>query len=143
MNIVNPKGLKHSQDFLDAFHYTQRGTARRFQLGKLVFLHRDKKYYGSIKVAHEFADYYVDKALEYRRCQLKSNNLGIKNEPKNYDKSHRLVLVHAMGMENDNRKDLRNPILHGRWLKPFNSSDLSNKTDWDNISYRHTPSSNT
>jgi len=102
-----------SEEFLDAFHYAQKGTARRLQLGKLAFLYRDQKYYESIKVAHAFADRYVDKALEYRRTHLavKKENVSDDDTP-----GRKVVLLHDMAMETDNRVDLRNQILHGRNL---------------------------
>ncbi|KAM7195362.1 hypothetical protein V8F33_006703 [Rhypophila sp. PSN 637] len=39
-------------------------------MGKLAFLYRDKKYYRAIKIAHAFADHYVEKAVEYRKCRV-------------------------------------------------------------------------
>ncbi|TGO42061.1 hypothetical protein BHYA_0013g00650 [Botrytis hyacinthi] len=66
MDMLSPEQPVRSQEFLDAFHYGQFGTGRRLQLGKLAFLYRDKKYYDSIKVAHAFADFYFEKAIEYR-----------------------------------------------------------------------------
>lgn len=112
MNILNEHEPVRSQEFLDAFHYAQKGTGRRLQLGKLAFLYRDKKYEESVKVAHHFADYYVDKAIEYRQ-----NYLGAKGRKGTaFDDDmpgQRVVLLHDMAMATDNRKDLRNQILHG------------------------------
>ncbi|TGO52683.1 hypothetical protein BOTNAR_0317g00080 [Botryotinia narcissicola] len=77
MDMLSPEQPVRTQEFLDAFHYGQFGTGRRLQLGKLAFLYRDKKYYDSIKVAHAFADFYVDKAIEYRADRLYSQALRL------------------------------------------------------------------
>ena len=114
MNILDVKEPQQSQEFLDAFHYAQQGTGRRLQLGKLAFLYRDKKYYESIKVAHAFADYYVDKAIEYRRSRLAAKDAGLGSLPDEDTPGRHIVLLHEMAMETDNREDLRNQIMHGR-----------------------------
>ncbi|KAK3322707.1 cytochrome P450 [Apodospora peruviana] len=112
MNILNEKEPERSQEFLDAFHYAQKGTGRRLQLGKLAFLYRDKKYYESIKVAHAFADYYVDKAIEYRKRRLAAAEKGDSGLSDDDTPGRRVVLLHDMAMETDNRVDLRNQIMH-------------------------------
>ncbi|KAK3369963.1 putative cytochrome P450 alkane hydroxylase [Podospora didyma] len=112
MNILNQKEPQRSQDFLDAFHYAQQGTGKRLQLGKLAFLYCDKKYYESIKVAHAFADYYVDKAIEYRRSHLADKGVNLETFSDEDASKHKVVLLHDMAMETDNREDLRNQILH-------------------------------
>ncbi|TGO12463.1 hypothetical protein BTUL_0088g00400 [Botrytis tulipae] len=96
MDMLSPEQPVRSQEFLDAFHY-----------GKLAFLYRDKEYYDSIKVAHAFADFYVDKAIEYPIDRLS------KKEPAQKDKSgYKYVLLHDMAMQTDNRNELRSQILH-------------------------------
>lgn len=114
MNILDVKELQQSQDFLDAFHYAQQGTGRRLQLGKLAFLYRDKKYYESIKVAHAFADYYVDKAVEYRRSLIAEKDAKVASMPDDDTQGRNIVLLHEMALETDNRKELRNQIMHGQ-----------------------------
>lgn len=113
MRILDEKEPQRSQDFLDAFHYAQRGTGRRLQLGKLAFMYCDKKYYDSIKVAHAFADYYVDKAIEYRKKRLgageKLDSISDEDTP-----GRNIVLLNEMAMETDDRTDLRNQIMRGR-----------------------------
>jgi hypothetical protein len=113
MRILDEKEPQRSQDFLDAFHYAQQGTGRRLQLGKLAFMYRDKKYYESIKVAHAFADYYVDKAIGYRKSRLAAGDKidSISGED---TLGRNIVLLNEMAMETDDRKDLRNQIMHGR-----------------------------
>ncbi|TVY64172.1 Cytochrome P450 monooxygenase lepH, partial [Lachnellula suecica] len=113
MRILDVKEPQRSQEFLDAFHYAQQGTGKRLQLGKLAFLHRDKKYYESIKVAHTFADYYVDKAIEYRRSRLAEKRTNASISSTDDTPGHNIVLLHEMAMETDNREDLRNQIMHG------------------------------
>jgi hypothetical protein len=114
MNILDAEEPQRSQDFLDAFHYAQQGTGRRFQLGKLAFLHRDKKYYESIKVAHAFADSYVDKAIEYRRNHLEKGSKSIERPIGEDNGRQKTILLHDMALETDDRIDLRNQIMHGR-----------------------------
>lgn len=113
MRILDVKEPERSQEFLDAFHYAQQGTGKRFQLGKFAFLYRDKKYYESIKVAHAVADYYVDKAIEYRRTHLAMKDDKVASLWEDDIPGRNIVLLHEMAMETDNRKDLRNQILHG------------------------------
>ncbi|TGO57552.1 hypothetical protein BCON_0064g00200 [Botryotinia convoluta] len=76
-------------------------------LGKLAFLYRDKKYYDSIKVAHAFADFYVDKAIEYRTERLSKEQSAEKDRS-----GHKYVLLHDMAMQTGNRNELRSQILH-------------------------------
>ncbi|TVY93248.1 Cytochrome P450 monooxygenase [Lachnellula willkommii] len=114
MNILDVKEPQRSQEFLDAFHYAQQGTGKRLQLGKLAFLYYDKKYYESIKVAHAFADYYVDKAIEYRKSHLGEKDAEADSLPGDDAPERNIVLLHEMAMETDNPKDLRNQIMHGR-----------------------------
>jgi CHASE3 domain sensor protein len=114
MNILNAEEPQRSQDFLDAFHYAQQGTGRRFELGKLAFLHRDKKYYESIKVAHAFADSYVDKAIEYRKDHLESGSKRVERPVGDESARQKVVLLHDMALETDDRVDLRNQIMHGK-----------------------------
>jgi len=119
MNILNAQSPEQSQEFLDAFHYAQMGTGKRLQLGKLAFLYRDRKYYESIKVAHLFADYYVGKALEFRKNHYAKH--GDKNGtlPDDDTPGRRVVLLHDMALATDNREDMRNQILHGKSLTPI------------------------
>jgi CHASE3 domain sensor protein len=114
MNILDPEEPQRSQEFLDAFHYAQQGTGRRFQLGKLAFLHRDPKYYESIKVAHAFADYYVEKAIQYRKKTLEKGSARIDKSTGDVSGRQNVVLLHDMALETNDRVDLRNQIMHGK-----------------------------
>lgn len=109
MNTLDTEEQQGSQDFLDAFHYAQQGTGRRLQLGKLAFMYRDKKYRQSIKIAHSFIEFYVDKAIEYRQSRLAAKDSKLKGLL-----GENIVLLHEMAMETDNREDLRNQIMHGK-----------------------------
>ncbi|CAG8958276.1 hypothetical protein HYFRA_00000631 [Hymenoscyphus fraxineus] len=112
--LVYEKTPTASQEFLDAFHYAQQGTGRRLQLGKLAFLYRDRKWRESVKVAHAFADRYVDKAIEYRRSRLAAQDakVGDMDEAGDDEPGKRYVLLHEMAMQTDNRENLRNQIMH-------------------------------
>ncbi|CAG8981405.1 hypothetical protein HYALB_00009617 [Hymenoscyphus albidus] len=114
MGVLDEETPTASQEFLDAFHYAQQGTGRRLQLGKLAFLYRDRKWRESVKVAHAFADCYVDKAIEYRRSRLaaKDAKVGDMDEVGDDEPGKRYVLLHEMAMQTDKRENLRNQIMH-------------------------------
>lgn len=78
------------------------------QLGRLDFLHRDKKFEEAIKIVNKFADYYVAKAISYRKHHenLRRDG-GDKREGK-----ERYVLLREMALETDNGEVLRNQIIH-------------------------------
>ena len=114
MNILDVKEPERSYEFLNAFHYAQQGTGKRLQLGKLAFLYRDKKYYESIKIAHEFIDRYVDKAVKYRESHSTLLDATPSNSLEQVASGNKIVLLNEMAMETSNREELRNQILHGR-----------------------------
>lgn len=111
MKTLDPETPFQAQEFLKAFHYTQRGMGEMIQLRGLRFLHRDKKWWESVKTAHLFAENYVDQALEFRKEFLVSKD---KNGARSSDDDgkHRYILLHEMAKETDNRDDLRNQIIH-------------------------------
>lgn len=111
MNILSLESPTRSQEFLDAFHYGQRGTAARIQLGRLDFLHRDEKYQESIKIAHAFADYYVDKALKYRNIHLTSASTQSEDLAKK-EGTHKYVLLNEMALETDKQVLLRSQVMN-------------------------------
>jgi cytochrome P450 len=114
MNSLSAETPIPTQQFLDAFHYAQRGIAMRMQLGKLRFLYQSTKWRESIKEAHAFADRYVDKALEFRRSFLvdQETKQAHLNSPEGGNHELRYILLHEMAKETDNREDLRSQIIH-------------------------------
>ena len=109
MHTLDPETPFGTTEFLKAFHYCQSGMGMRIQMGRLRFLHRDKKWYKSIQIAHAFADRYVDKALAYRENFLarQKNN----NTEKDDDSEGRYILLHEMAKESDDRVELRSQII--------------------------------
>ncbi|EHK97014.1 putative Cytochrome 52A4 [Glarea lozoyensis 74030] len=78
---------------------------------KFKFLFRDKKWWEAIKISHDFAYTYVDKALEFRKRYLESKNSGKKSLSEDDDR-HPYVLLHEMAKETDDRDNLRSQIIH-------------------------------
>lgn len=80
-----------------------------------MFLYRDKKWYEAIEVAHEFADAYVNQALEFRQRYLQQIEKGTLSDGDNEvggNEGGRHVLLHEMAKQTDNREELRHQILH-------------------------------
>ena len=108
MEALSPDTPFQTQQFLDAFHYAQRGMGKRMQMGIFMFLHHDPKWYNSIKIAHTFADKYVDKALQFRSAWLRDQKKNGSQE----DDKERYVLLQEIAKETDNPLELRSQILH-------------------------------
>ena len=114
MNTLSPETPFASTEFLQAFHYAQRGMGLRIRMGKLLFLHRDKKWRESIKIAHAFADKYVEKALAYRKAYLMRLEKSQK-ESSSTDvdvAKQRYILLQEIAKETDDPIELRNQIMH-------------------------------
>lgn len=77
-------------------------------LGPFKFLFRDSKWPVSCKKTHDFAEKYVNKALNHRR-QILSNHNDLALELG--DKQQRHVLLYAMAEQTEDRIELRNQIL--------------------------------
>lgn len=92
----------HVRSFLEALNYGQQGVGRRLHLSKWNFLIYDKKFRLSCKVAREFVDGYINKAL-------------VSNEDSKEKKSswsERYVLTHELLKKTKNREDVRNQLLN-------------------------------
>jgi len=118
MNTLSPNTSFQSEEFLNAFHYAQRGMGIRVQLRSLRFLYQDNKWRESIAIAHAFADQYVDKAIEFRKSFMAKRELKTESgelmdtcdEDETFGR--RYILLHEMAKETDNREELRNQIIH-------------------------------
>lgn len=88
-----------AKDFLAAYNYGQAGISRRMQLPKWNFLTRDKRFWASCKIARDFVDGYVAKAL--------AQTASAPNE-----KSGRYILAHELARETNDRTDIRNQLLN-------------------------------
>ena len=86
------------------------GSGFRIALGPLKFLFRDSKWPRSCEITHRFADYYVDKALQWRQERMhleKMQSTG--GELKDHRQQH--ILLHGMAEQTEDRTELRNQIL--------------------------------
>ena len=86
------------------------GSGFRIALGPLKFLFRDSKWPRSCEITHRFADYNVDKALQWRQERMhleKMQSTG--GELKDHRQQH--ILLHGMAEQTEDRTELRNQIL--------------------------------
>lgn len=114
MNTLSPETSFQTQQFLDAFHYAQRGMGARIELGRFRFLHHDPKWREAIKITHAFADKYVAKALTYRQEYIarKERNGTEGALIVDEDTNKRYVLLQEIAKETDDRVELRSQIIH-------------------------------
>ena len=75
-------------------------------LGRLKFLHRDKKWWQACRKVTDFCDQQVDKAFA-RKAARENKESAHQDEKKN----QRLQLIDEMVEESDDRLDLRSQIL--------------------------------
>lgn len=90
-----------AKSFLEAYDYGQMVVGKRLHLPKWNFLTRDKKFWDSCNIAHEFVDGYI--AQGRRICgQFENGNVA----PKRY------ILAHEMIKQTRDHKDIRNQLLN-------------------------------
>jgi cytochrome P450 len=89
----------NAKDFLAAYNYGQSGVGQRMQLPKWNILTRDKKFWASCKIARDFVDEYVEKALSH-----------VASHPD--EKPNRHILAHELARETSDRIDIRNQLLN-------------------------------
>lgn len=85
--------------FLAAYNYGQAGIGKRMQLPKWNFLTRDKKFWASCRIAQDFVDNYVAKAVAQTAPTLD-------------EKAGRYILAHELARETSDRTDIRNQLLN-------------------------------
>jgi cytochrome P450 len=98
-----------AQKFLEAFHVAQNGALKRLIMGKLRFLYYDPQWKEACRIAHVFAENYVDKALEFRKSFLVDGKSAI---PGNQVDEKSYILLYEIAKQTGNRIELRNQILH-------------------------------
>ena len=86
------------------------GSGFRIALGPLKFLFRDSKWPKACKTTHRFADYYVDKALQWRQERVPQEKVQSTSEGRKDDGQHH-ILLHGMAEQTEDRIELRNQIL--------------------------------
>ncbi|KAF1955638.1 cytochrome P450 [Byssothecium circinans] len=93
---------KECDDFMDAFAYAQKGTAIRSMLGRLKFLHLDKRWWEACKQVTDYADTHVEEALRRREKR---------GERVQGERKERLRLVDEMAEETQDRVALRSLVI--------------------------------
>lgn len=86
--------------FMEAFEYAQRETGIRAIIGRLSFLHRDKKWFDACKQVTDFCDNRVSEALA-----------RVKTGEERRTERHRLRLVDKAARSTKDRYTLRSLIL--------------------------------
>jgi cytochrome P450 len=90
-----------TQSFGAAFDYAQSQLGRRARMGKLRFLYRNAKFDEACRTAHDFADKFVFKALEYRR-----------KHPKGEEEKEKYVFLNELAKSTDDAWQLRDEVLN-------------------------------
>ena len=86
------------------------GSGFRIALGPLKFLFRDSKWPRACETTHRFAEYYVDKALQWRQERMHLEKIkSTGGELKDHRQQH--ILLHGMAEQTEDRTELRNQIL--------------------------------
>ena len=88
-------------DFLKAYNYGQFVVGKRLHLPQWNFLTRDKRFWDSCKIAHNFVDAYITKA---------KRNIGHSESEKG--KSQRYILAQELVERTTNVNDIRNQLLN-------------------------------
>lgn len=84
------------------------GSGFRIALGPLKFLFRDSKWPRACETTHRFADYYVEKALQWRQDR---KHLEKTSSTSGEVRSQQHILLHGMAEQTSDRAELRNQIL--------------------------------
>ncbi|KAI9786116.1 MAG: hypothetical protein M1839_007526 [Geoglossum umbratile] len=93
--------------FADAFNYSLEVLTRRMRLGRLLFIHRDKRFTQSCKLVHDFADNIVRRALEYRKSLDPEKILE-----SDHKSQGRYIFLNEFAMHTDDPKRIRDELLN-------------------------------
>jgi cytochrome P450 len=105
----------HAEGFLDAFQEGFNGCALQIALGPLKFLMPKRNWLKACAKTHEFADVYVNRALEYRE----KLNLAENGAPKK-----QRTLLYNMAQQTGDKIDLRNQIVQAMMVASETTSIL-------------------
>lgn len=94
----------HAKGFLDAFQEGFNGCGMRIALGPLKVLLPKKGWLKACSKTHDFADVYVERALQYRK-----ESLAAGQTPE--DRNKQRTLLFNMAMQTDDRVVLRDQIM--------------------------------
>jgi cytochrome P450 len=99
MRSLMPNCGIDSKDFLGTYNYGQRGVGMRMQLPRWNIFTRDKKFWDSCKIASDFVNKYVEKALAHAASTSS-------------DCKEKYILAYELAKETKDRVDIRNQLLN-------------------------------
>ncbi|KAI9649101.1 hypothetical protein NHQ30_001668 [Ciborinia camelliae] len=94
-----------------------RGSGIRIVLGPLRFLYRDPKWHEACRKVHQFTNYYVERALEYRQQYLEGKDLKV-SKPLNR------TLLQSMAEQTGDRENLRWQIMQAHMAAQETTGNL-------------------
>ena len=120
LGILSGNTPAHAEGFLDAFQKGFQGTGLRIALRPFTFLMPNKQWLAACRKVHRFADYYVEKALEYRKEYLdrKANN-----DSPEYD-TRSSILLYKMAETTGDPVFLRDTILQAMMASQETTANL-------------------
>ena len=101
VHALDPQQSSTSKAVSEAFNYTSQAVAFRLQMGTISFLFPDKKFKKSLSLIHEYVDYFVDKAIEYRASDEKESK----------GKVGKYVYLRELAKDTGDRRVLRDQIV--------------------------------
>ena len=102
LNLLSPDF--HFRDFPDAFAHAERGAGIRTMLGRLCFLHLDKKSFEACKRETDFIELQIDEALDHLQKQDR-------NEKTESHENERLRLVDEIAKGTQDQYTLRSQLI--------------------------------
>lgn len=72
VGLLSDNPFKHVTNFYYALNYAAEATILRLRLGNLMWFHYDREFKRCCAIVHEFAQQFVDRALDFRRRQATS-----------------------------------------------------------------------
>jgi cytochrome P450 len=93
----------HAEGFLDAFQAGFNGCGMRIALGPLKILMPTGSWLKACKTTHDFADVYVDRAIQYRERYDQATNKGAPAKSR--------TLLYNMAQQTTNKSVLRDQII--------------------------------
>ncbi|KAL9121277.1 MAG: hypothetical protein Q9187_002162 [Circinaria calcarea] len=127
LSTVSDKATQGSpfdaETFRKAFHDGLFGTGLRVMLGRLSFLAPKAKWLESCQRAHQFLDFYIDKALEQKEISRTGNG------PREAGASPKIrSMLQGLAEQTDDRIEIRSQILQGMMASQETTSVLLSNT---------------
>ncbi|KAF2649655.1 cytochrome P450 [Lophiostoma macrostomum CBS 122681] len=122
IGMLSGSAPAHADGFLDAFQAGFNGCGMRFALGPLSFLMPTSGWLKACRKVHDFADIYVDRALEYRQKQKGAGDHNTRTQR---------TLLYNMALQTDNRTVLRDQIIQGMMASTDTTASLISMVVWN------------